>query len=154
MSKAEQKAYRAAIRIEWKKIVRRGRFTSYEYTLIDRWFAEGVETAVIIQAIKAALERAKRRSLAIYSIGFIVPDIERIKRDRARMNVGGSSASSASSAPSAVESDDDWRPRTAGMLEEIAESADPETRILLLELKGQLPELSRSEVERRYREIF
>jgi hypothetical protein len=139
--KRAKRDYRAAIRLEWQKIVARKRFTSYEYKLIDGWFAKGVDTDVIVRAIHDAVERAKARSLTVYSIGFVTEDIFRIQRVRARMNVGGSQP---------VEG---WRARADEALEEIALTSGPEISAMINELRRDLPALSREEVERRYRAI-
>jgi len=141
--KRAKRDYRTAIRLEWLKIVARKRFTSYEYKLIDSWFAKGVDTDVIVRAIRAAVERAKRRSLTVYSIGFVSADIVRIQRDRARMEVGGGAVSN------------DWRSSWKSQLAEmLTETDNPEQHAMLNELKRDLPNLTKEAATARFKEIL
>lgn len=143
MSEQEKKDYRRAIWFEWRKIVARKKLTSYEYKLIEGYFADAVPVEIIIRAIKQACSRARANGTVVYSLGFVNQDIESLKRQAARMKVG-----------SAAESDQDWLKSTAESLDEIAGvTNNPELRLEILELKSQLPALTRDAVESRYREI-
>jgi hypothetical protein len=151
MSAAEKKRYRAAIRVEWRKVVARGRFTSHEYKLIDDWFDEGVEIEVIVRAIQAALFRANSKGLTIYSLGFVKSDVMTIRRARARMHVGGNPQSAIRN----PQSGEAWRDAAHEALTEMADDrTDPERAAMLRELVTDIPKLSRSQVEERFRAII
>lgn len=148
MSEQEKKAYRKAIWLEWRKIVARKKLSSYEYKLVDEWFARGVEIAAIIRAIHRAIDRAQKRSLTVYSLGFISNDIPVVQRELARMRIG--------EARRTPGGDRDWRAGWAGEYfeEMIAETMDPERRAMLGELKEAIPTLTEDQAKARLKEIF
>lgn len=134
--------YRQAIREAWLPTVGRQQLTSYEYILTSRWHAERVPVEWIIKAIERCRSRNEGRG-TLYSLGVIIPDLEHVKREQAKLLIGH-----------AKEALGRWRLGWAESLEEIASlTDDPEYTAAVNELKEMLPGLTREQAEQRWKEI-
>ena len=78
------KEYRTEIRKAWLPLVGRQQLTSSEFEEVKKWHQKGVALAIVLAAIRAVRER----NTLVYSIGVIKADMEKIKRERSRMEVG------------------------------------------------------------------
>jgi hypothetical protein len=141
--------YRATIRQAWLGVaVLRKKFTGHETRLVARWFDQGIPAGIVVEAIKRTIERAKARSLPLYSIGIIQSDLMVVQRERASTQVGANSQRSSLGKPEA------WRMKWTEELEEIAEGEpNPETAAMYRELLRQLPTLTREEARDRWNRI-
>ncbi|MGA9768840.1 MAG: hypothetical protein WBV94_07365 [Blastocatellia bacterium] len=133
------KDYRTAIRERWLPLVGRKQLKSYEFELCKQWFDESLPISLILKAINCVAERG----VAVRSLGVIVSDLERLKREHARMHVGAHTPSS-----------NDWKAEWDGMLAELAEGANnPELAAICNELRRDLPKLTRAQADARWIEI-
>jgi hypothetical protein len=138
-SKQALKQYRKAISDVWLPLVGRDRLTSYEYDLTAEWFAEGVEAALVVRAIR----QVAGRETTVYSLGVIRADLVKLQRDQGRMQVGGHTK-----VP-------DWKTRWLEDLPIIIEGESNERRAALFQqLLNELPNLAYDQAKARYHEAL
>jgi len=142
------KDYRAAIRSLWLPIVARKKLNGAEMRFVQALWDAKEPIDLVLQAIRQVDQRRRQRNLAVYSLGIIRADLEALKIKRARMDVGGRSASRSKL------STEEWREEYGESLEELAEAVNhPERAAMYRELKRDLPKLSFEEATERFRGI-
>jgi hypothetical protein len=134
------KQYRAAIRLAWLKLVKRKQFKRYEFDLTAEWHSKGVPLVAVLKAIDAIKTAGKR----VYSLGVLKADIAQIEREQAAIQVGSINESNK----------EEWRTTWAEDLETLAdETSDPERAAMYRELRKEIPNLTKDEALRRWKQI-
>ncbi|HKV41778.1 MAG TPA: hypothetical protein VJX67_21420 [Blastocatellia bacterium] len=144
-TKFDLKEYRKIIWREWQPIVGRKKLSSFEYPLIEAWYRAGVQLQHVLWAIRDCLARAEQKGTTLRSLGVIAPDLQRVRRQSARMRIGEVCYSS-----------DSWREKWSQDLSELAgeiESEDLEKAAMYRELAGRLRRLSLEETKKLFAEI-
>lgn len=133
--------YRASIRQTWLPVVGRKKLTSHEYQLIEEWYCEGLPVSLVIQAITNCAGRARSLHITLHSLGVIRADLESLKAQRAKSQVGAQQLR-------------DWLARYTEDLTDLVYLADDETeRAAYQALLNELPNLTEAEAHARWREI-
>lgn len=132
--------YRAEIRKVWLLVVRRSKLTSHEQKLIKQWHSE-TPLAVVLQAIADVSERARSKNLPLYSLGVIRADLERLKIQQAKSQVGAQQVR-------------DWLARYTEDLTDLVSLTDnPDERDAYKALLNELPSLTEADTHKRWQEI-
>ncbi len=133
--------YRAAIRRAWLPVVGRKKLTSHEWKLISEWYSESLPLNLILQAITNCAGRARSLHIALHSLGVIRADLENLKAQRAKSQVGAQQLR-------------DWLARYKEDLTDLVALADDETeRAAYQALLNDLPRLTEVEANKRWRAI-
>ena len=132
------RGYRTAIRLAWLPVVGRKRLKSREYDLCKQWYEESVPLSLILKAIKCVAGRG----VAVRSLGVITSDLQHLKREHAKAQVGAHTPST------------DWKATYDECLAELAEGANnPEFAAIANELRRDLPTLDEAQAAARWMEI-